>query len=103
MVPVFYAVLCVGRILGLSANPFSGFCLLFCILLCGSYGSDKLSSNYSSVFGISYRSRQQAYRLNMCIIVQTQAHIFLYDRQLELDGLEPLAVRLPFLIDLDFG
>ena len=70
-VPVFYAVLCVGRILSLSANLFLRFCLLFCILLCGSYGSDKLSSNYSSVFGISYRSRQQAYRLNMFIIVQT--------------------------------
>ena len=39
----------------------------------------------------------------MCIIVQTQAHIFRNDWELELDGLEPLAVRLPFLINLDFG
>ena len=43
------------------------------------------------------------YALNMRIIVQTQAHIFRNDWELELDGLEPLAVRLPLLIDLDFG
>ena len=46
---------------------------------------------------------EQYYCLNMCIIVQTQAHIFRNDWELELDGLEPLAVRLPLLIDLDFG
>ena len=40
---------------------------------------------------------------DMCIIVQTQTHIFRNDWELELDGLEPLAIRLPFLIDLDFG
>ena len=39
----------------------------------------------------------------MRIIVQTQAHIFRNDWELELDGLEPLSVGLPFLIDLDFG
>ena len=39
----------------------------------------------------------------MFIIVQTQAHIFLNDRELEFDGLEPLSVGLAFLIYLDFG
>lgn len=39
----------------------------------------------------------------MCIIVQTQAHIFRNDWELEFDGLEPLTVGLPFLINLDFG
>ena len=39
----------------------------------------------------------------MRIIVQTQAHIFRNDWELELDGLEPLTVGLPFLINLDFG
>lgn len=52
---------------------------------------------------LSIEFGQQAHRLNMCIIVQTQAHIFRNDWELEHDGLEPLAVRLPFLIDLDFG
>lgn len=38
----------------------------------------------------------------MCIIVQTQTHIFLNNRKLEFNGFEPLTVRLPFLIDMDF-
>ena len=41
--------------------------------------------------------------LNLCIVVQTYFHIFLYDRELEFDGFQPLSVRLPFLKDMDFG
>lgn len=52
---------------------------------------------------LSIEFGQQAHRLNMRIIVQTQAHIFRNDWELEFDGLEPLTVGLPFLIDLDFG
>ena len=48
-------------------------------------------------------SRQKSDCLNMRIIVQTQAHIFRNDWELEFDGLEPLTVGLPFLINLDFG
>lgn len=48
-------------------------------------------------------SFEYVYLFHMRIIVQTQTHIFRNDRKLEFDGLEPLAVRLPFLIDLDFG
>ena len=46
---------------------------------------------------------KQYYRLHMCIVVQTQTHIFRNDWELEFDGLDPLTVGLPFLIDLDFG
>lgn len=35
-------------------------------------------------------------------LVQTHTHIFLYDRELEFDGLEPLSVGLPFLVNQDF-
>ena len=40
---------------------------------------------------------------DLCIVVQTYFHIFLYDRQLEFDGFQPLSVGLPFLKDMDFG
>ena len=50
-----------------------------------------------------FLSGQGADHLNMRIIVQTQAHIFRNDWELEFDGLEPLTVGLPFLINLDFG
>lgn len=41
--------------------------------------------------------------LDLCIVVQTYFHIFLYDRQLEFDGFQPLSVRLAFFKDMDFG
>jgi len=40
---------------------------------------------------------------HMIIIVQTQAHIFLNNRQLEFDELQPLTVRLSLLIYPNFG
>ena len=39
----------------------------------------------------------------MLIIVQTQAHIFFDDRQLEFDGFQPLAIGLPVLVNLYLG
>ena len=39
----------------------------------------------------------------MFIIVQTQAHVFLNDWELEFDGLETLPVGLALLVYLDFG
>ena len=41
--------------------------------------------------------------VDMCIIVQTQTHIFRNDWKPEFDGLEPLTIRLPFLINPNFG
>lgn len=38
----------------------------------------------------------------MRIIVQTQTHILLNNREFEFDGLEPLSVGLPFLVNPDF-
>ena len=59
-----------------------------------------LISWLGSVMGPPHKEK---HRLNMRIIVQTQAHIFRNDWELEFDGLEPLTVGLPFLIDLEFG
>mgnify|MGYP001638392876 FL=1 len=49
------------------------------------------------------RYTKHSARFNLCIVVQTYFHIFLYDRELEFDGFQPLSVRLPFLKDMDFG
>ena len=45
---------------------------------------------------------KQCYRLNMCIIVQTDIHIFLNDRQLKLDGFQPLSIGLTLWVNLNF-
>ena len=45
---------------------------------------------------------EQYHALNVFIFVQTQAHIFLNDRELEFDGLEPLAIGLTFFVNLYF-
>lgn len=49
-----------------------------------------------------FYAHQQYARLCMIIIVQTQAHIFLNDWKPEFDGLEPLAIGLPILINVNF-
>ncbi len=46
---------------------------------------------------------RQGDKFDMLFIVQTDAHIFLDNWQLEFDRFQPLSVRLPFLKNLNFG
>ena len=78
------------------------------LVLFGSF-SDIIKRNFSLTFAklnfyvdmsVWLFVGKQYYRLNLCIVVQTYFHIFLYDRELEFDGFQPLSVRLPFLKDM---
>ena len=51
---------------------------------------------------IHISSGKQHHRLNMCIIVQTDIHIFLNDKQLKLDGFQPLSIGLTLWVNLNF-
>lgn len=46
--------------------------------------------------------RQKADGFNLLFIVQTDIHIFLYDRQSELDRFQLLAIGLTLRINLNF-